>query len=61
MRKTITVPFDPAEYLDTPETISAYLAEAIAHGDAEGIREAGRTIARAIERLAIQREQGAEQ
>ncbi|PUZ78560.1 transcriptional regulator, partial [Vibrio vulnificus] len=39
--------FDPAEYLDTPEAIQAYLDEAVASGDAAFISQSLGVIARA--------------
>lgn len=42
-----TRPFDAAEYLDSPETIAAYLSEAFETGDPAFITEALGTIARA--------------
>jgi probable addiction module antidote protein len=42
-----TNPFDPAEYLDTPEAIAAYLTEALETGDPAFIADALNVIARA--------------
>jgi probable addiction module antidote protein len=42
-----TTPFDPADYLDTPEAQSELLADAAASGDAHYIAVALGTIARA--------------
>ena len=39
--------FDVAEHLDTPEMISAYLAEVFSHGDARHIAHALGNVARA--------------
>ncbi|HWA63114.1 MAG TPA: addiction module antidote protein [Caulobacteraceae bacterium] len=44
---TETRPFDAAEYLDTPEAVRAYLADAFAGGDASEIADAIGTVARA--------------
>jgi DNA-binding phage protein len=43
--------FDPAEYLEDEAAIEAYLASAIAEGDAEGIDYARLVAARARARL----------
>jgi probable addiction module antidote protein len=42
-----TTPFDPAEYLDTPEAQAAYLEDAFMEGDPAGIRSALGVVARA--------------
>ena len=42
-----TTRFDPAEVLDTPEGIEAYLADAFAEGDPAGITDALGVVARA--------------
>ena len=42
-----TRPFDAAEYLDSPETIAAYLSEAFQTNDPSYITEAIGTVARA--------------
>lgn len=43
-----TRPFDPAEYLDTPEGVEAYLEDAFAGGDPAEITDALGVVARAI-------------
>ena len=40
-------PFDPAEYLDSPEMIAAYLTEALESGDSALVTVAIDAIARA--------------
>jgi len=47
MTKTKTRPYDSARYLDTPETIAAYLTEALETEDASFIAFALGTVARA--------------
>ena len=47
MAKVKTYPYDSADYLDSPETISAYLDEAFDTGDAAFIAQALGTVARA--------------
>ncbi|HEX7887337.1 MAG TPA: addiction module antidote protein [Phenylobacterium sp.] len=42
-----TTPFDPARYLDMPEAIEAYLADAFDEGDPAGITDALGVVARA--------------
>lgn len=42
-----TKPFDAAEYLDSPEMITAYLTEAFESEDASAIAVAIRAVARA--------------
>lgn len=42
-----TTPFDPAKYLDTPEGIEAYLADAFEEADPAGIADALGVVARA--------------
>lgn len=49
-------PFDPAEYLDTPERIAAYLEEAFADGDPALIASALGDVARAKGMSSIARE-----
>ncbi len=51
-----TRPFDPAEYLDTPERIAAYLEEAFADGDPALIASALGDVARAKGMSSIARE-----
>jgi probable addiction module antidote protein len=41
-----TTPFDPAEYLNTPEEIAAYLEDAFASGDRAEIADALGVVAR---------------
>ena len=48
-RKADLEAFDPAEYLDSPEAIQAYLDEAVATGDPAFIEESLDVIARALE------------
>ncbi|EHC7291008.1 putative addiction module antidote protein [Vibrio parahaemolyticus] len=43
----ILAEFDPAEYLDNPESIQAYINEAVATGDAAFISESLGVVARA--------------
>ncbi|WP_045770860.1 addiction module antidote protein [Xanthomonas albilineans] len=45
--KTITTPFDAAEFLADDEAIAAYLTEALAADDTEHFQEAVQTAARA--------------
>lgn len=47
MPKTITHPFDPAEFLDNEEAVAVYLSEALAAGDTAHFQEAVQTAARA--------------
>jgi len=42
-----TKPFDPAEYLNTPEAIAAYMTEALETGDHAFVADALCVIARA--------------
>ena len=51
-------PFDPAEYLDTPEAISAYLEDAFASCNAVEISDALGVIARARGMSGIAKEAG---
>lgn len=44
---TITYPFDPIRYLDTPEAQAIYLEEALTSGDPAVIGDALRVVARA--------------
>jgi probable addiction module antidote protein len=53
-----TRPFDTAEYLDSPETIAAYLSEALETNDPAFITDAIGTIARARGMTAIANESG---
>lgn len=50
--------FDAADYLDSPETIMAYLNEALETGDSRYIAQAIGTIARAKGMSAIAKESG---
>jgi probable addiction module antidote protein len=43
-----TKPFDPAEYLDDPEAIAAYLTEAFETGDPAFIADSIGVVARAV-------------
>ncbi|WP_411833273.1 addiction module antidote protein [Pseudoxanthomonas mexicana] len=47
MAKTKTIPYDSAEYLDTPEAIAAYLGDALASGNATEFQDALNVVARA--------------
>ncbi|XQA72086.1 addiction module antidote protein [Xanthomonas sacchari] len=47
MTKTITTPFDAAEFLDNEDAIAVYLTEALAAGDIAHFQEAVQTAARA--------------
>lgn len=47
MTKTVTIPFDAAEFLDSNESIAVYLSEALESGDAAHVQEALQTVARA--------------
>jgi probable addiction module antidote protein len=47
MTKIKTQRFDAADYLDSPETIAAYLTEALDTGDPEYVVQAIGTVARA--------------
>lgn len=42
-----TAPFDPADYLETPEAVAAYMSEALESGDAAFVADALGVIARA--------------
>ncbi len=53
-----TRPYDSAEYLDTPETLAAYLTEALETKDAAFIAQAIGTAARARGMTEIAREAG---
>lgn len=46
-RKTRTVAFDPASFLDSPARIEAYLNAALDEGDAQAFAQALGTVARA--------------
>ena len=43
----VTTAFDAAEYLDSPEAIAAYIADAMADADPDALLEAIGTVARA--------------
>jgi probable addiction module antidote protein len=58
MPKIKTRPFDPAEYLDSPEVIAEYLAAALETNDAAFIAKAIGTAARARGMSVIAREAG---
>lgn len=51
-------PFDPAEFLDDPETALAYLAAVFEDGDAEDIRKGLNNVARAHGITDLSRETG---
>jgi probable addiction module antidote protein len=58
MTKLETRPFDPAEYVDTPEAAHAYLNDAFASGDAAEIADAIGVVARARGMTDLARETG---
>lgn len=47
--------FDPAEFLDTPESQAAYIRIALEEGSPEEIEEAYKTVARAREMVAARK------
>lgn len=53
-----TKPFDPAQYLDTPESIAAYMTEALETGDPSFVADALGVIARARGMSEVAREAG---
>lgn len=53
-----TISFDAAEYLDTPDAIAAYLADAVADADPDAFLEAIGTVARARGMASIAAETG---
>jgi probable addiction module antidote protein len=53
-----TKPFDPAEYLDTPEAIAAYMTDALETGDPAFVADALGVIARARGMSEVAREAG---
>ena len=55
---TKTRPFDPAQYLDTPEAVAAYLEDAFASSDAAEIADAIGVVARARGMSDIAKETG---
>lgn len=56
--KAKTKPFDPAEYLDSPKAIAAYLTDALETGDPAFVADALGVIARARGMSEIAREAG---
>ncbi|MBE2291882.1 MAG: putative addiction module antidote protein [Xanthomonadaceae bacterium] len=58
MAKTKTLPFDSAEYLDTPEAIATYLGDALASGSAAEFQDALSVVARARGMTEIARASG---
>lgn len=53
-----TKPFDPAEYLDTPKAIAAYMTEALETGDPAFVADALGVVARARGMSEVAREAG---
>jgi len=53
-----TKPFDPASYLDSPESIAAYMTDALETGDPSFVADALGVIARARGMSEIAREAG---
>jgi probable addiction module antidote protein len=53
-----TKPFDPAEYLDTPEAMATYMTEALETGDPAFVADALGVIARARGMSEVAREAG---
>lgn len=47
MATTKTIPYDSAEFLDTPEALAAYLGDALASGSAAEFQDALSVVARA--------------
>jgi probable addiction module antidote protein len=58
MKAAKTRPFDPAEYLETPEAIAAYMTEALDSGDPAFVADALGVIARARGMSEVAREAG---
>jgi probable addiction module antidote protein len=58
MAKKKAMPFDVADYLDSPEMIAAYLSEALASGDIALIMAAIGDVARAKGMAAVARDTG---
>jgi len=58
MKAAKTKPFDPAEYLETPEAIAAYMTEALETGDPSFVADALGVIARARGMTEVAREAG---
>jgi len=56
--KINTSPFDAAEYIDSEETIAAFLSDALESGDAAYINRAFGDVARAKGMTAISKESG---
>ena len=56
--KLKTKPFDPAEYLDSPKALAAYVTEALETGDPAFVADALGVIARARGMSEIAREAG---
>ena len=50
-RAAETTPFDPADYLDDPETRAAFLASAMDSGDPDYIADAEAVVARAAQKF----------
>jgi probable addiction module antidote protein len=55
---SVTRPFDPAVYLDDPESIAAYMTEALETGDPAFVADALGVIARAKGMTEVAREAG---
>lgn len=53
-----TLPFDAAEYLDTPDAIAAFLDEAFSEGDPAAVAHALGVIARAKGMTAVAKDAG---
>jgi probable addiction module antidote protein len=58
MKAAKTKPFDPAQYLDTPGAIAAYMTEALETGDPSFVADALGVIARARGMSEVAREAG---
>jgi probable addiction module antidote protein len=58
MSPTKTKPFDPAEYLDSPDAIATYMTEALETGDPAFVADALGVIARARGMTEVAREAG---
>ena len=58
MSATKTRTFDPAEYLDTPEAMAAYMTEALETGDPAFVADALGVIARARGMTEVARDAG---
>jgi len=57
-RKTRTLPYDSAQYLDSREAITAYMEEALESGDPAFIAQALGTVARALGMSQVARKAG---